>query len=104
MTDTASRVSYRDEPRATAHRTGSYRVVANRLGHLRDHAMDRAQRTVRDVKRTAKRGQYALEDAADAARLGVRHYPARAVALAFLAGSVATVVAGLALRRRFGRG
>ena len=80
---------------------GTYRLVARRIDHLRDHLTDRAERTMREVKRTAKRGRYAMEDAAGFARLGVRRYPGRSVAIAFLAGSAVTLAAALLLRRRF---
>jgi hypothetical protein len=91
------------ETHSMQRRGGTYRLVARRIGHFRDGAMDRAERTMRDVKRSAVRGRYALEDARDAARLGVRHYPGRSMALAFLAGSVATLVVGLLIRRRFSK-
>jgi hypothetical protein len=101
MSIATSRTETPIETAAMPRRKGTYRIVARRIDHLRDNLTDRAERTMREVKRTARRGRYALEDAAGFARLGVRRYPGKSVAIAFLAGSAVTLAAALLLRRRF---
>lgn len=90
----------RVEPRREMHGRAAYRPFARRLDRAREAVIDRAERRIRDARRMARRGRFAMEDGLDSVALRVRRNPAAAIAIAFAAGAGAALAASLLLRVR----
>lgn len=75
-------------------------AIAERVNRVKENLSDQAERRIRDVKRIARRGQFALEDRADEVALRVRKNPGKALAIAFAAGTLAGAVLAFTVRRR----
>lgn len=93
-------VEERAEHRGNGGKAPAEAPIAERVNRVRETLSDAAERKVRDVKRLARKGRFAVEDRIDEAALRVRRNPGAALAIAFAAGSIAGVVAGVMLRRR----
>jgi hypothetical protein len=93
-------VEERTEHRGNGGKAPAEGPIAERVSRVRENLSDAAERKVRDVKRLARKGRFAVEDRMDAAALRVRRNPGTALAIAFAVGSITGVIAGLALRRR----
>ncbi|HTJ21257.1 MAG TPA: hypothetical protein VL383_02640 [Gemmatimonadaceae bacterium] len=93
-------VEERTERRGNGGKAPADGPIAERVSRMREHLSDAAERKVRDVKRLARKSQFAVENQIDAAALRVRRNPGTALAIAFAVGSISGVVAGLMLRRR----
>jgi len=78
----------------------AYRPIAREMNRLRGEIADRAERRAKDARRLARRGKVALDHGIDDVELRIRRNPGAAVAIAFLAGSIATLGMTLFFRRR----
>ena len=87
------------EAKARATPMGDGAMVA-RVNRVKQSLVDQAERRVRDVKRMARKGQFALEDGVDEVALRVRKHPGTSLAVAFAAGTLAGAVVAFSLRRR----
>ena len=75
-------------------------AMIDRVHRVQQHLIDQAERRVRDVKRLARKGQFALEDGVDEVALQVRRRPGTSLAVAFAVGTLAGAVVAFSLRRR----
>ena len=75
-------------------------ALAARVNRVKQNLADEAERRVRDVKRMARKGKFALEDGVDEVALRVRKNPGQALAIAFAAGALAGALINFAMRRR----
>ena len=90
----------RTERRGNGGKAPAKRPMAERVGRVRENLSNAAESKVRDVKRLARKGQFAVEDRIDEVALRVRRNPGTALAIAFAVGSLSGMLAGLMLRRR----
>lgn len=75
-------------------------ALAERVNRVKENLTDQAERRLRDVKRMARKGQFALEDRVDDVALQVRRNPGKALAIAFAAGTLMGAVMAFTMRRR----
>ena len=75
-------------------------ALAERVDRVKQTLTDQAVRRVRDVKRLARKGQFAFEDGVDDVALRVRKNPGKALAIAFAAGTLIGAVMTFTMRRR----
>ena len=93
-------VEERTERRANGGKAPAKSPIAERVNRVRENLSNAAESTARDVKRLARKGQFAVEDRVDEVALRVRRNPGTALAIAFAVGSMSGLLAGLLLRRR----
>lgn len=93
-------VEERTERRANGGKAPAKSAIAERVNRVRENLSNAAESTARDVKRLARKGQFAVEDRVDEVALRVRRNPGTALAIAFAVGSMSGLLAGLLLRRR----
>ena len=75
-------------------------ALAERVSRAKENLVEQAERRLRDVKRMARKGQFALEDRVDDVALQVRRNPGKALAIAFAAGTLLGAVTIFTMRRR----
>lgn len=100
MTTVEEHVEERTERRGNGAKAAAKSPIAERVNRVRENLSNAAESTARDVKRLARKGQFAVEDRIDEVALRVRRKPGTALAIAFAVGSLSGLFAGLMLRRR----
>lgn len=93
-------VEERTERRGNGGKAPAEGPITERVNHVRESLGGAAERKVRDLKRLARKGRFAVEDRIDEVALRVRRNPGAALGIAFAVGSLGGLLAGVMLRRR----